>query len=128
MSNKVIIDTTTGTVLDVADCYIVDADLVNDDVLFDDNALAEIAEKYGTRVDTEITKVALIDVKAHWDDEVAEFSIERTFGRLPEGFNGNTEDLLEDDQVSFWLEHDEELVVGGQYGDFIVTEIIEGDK
>lgn len=187
MSNKVIIDTTTGTVLDVADCYVVDADLVNDDVMFDDNALAEIAEKYGTPVigkrkpsvpvgDGEITyaievhlletlevkadnlsqafvkaknevmswegnpqnfdmnlvssteDIELIEVEAHWDDEVAEFAVERVFGRLPEGFNGDTEEYPEDDQVSYWLEHDEKLVVGGQYGDFIVTKIEGGAK
>jgi hypothetical protein len=133
MSNKVIIDTTTGTVLDVADCYVVDADLVNDDVLFDDSVLAEIAEKYGKSVIDFLPRegrweVELIDVKAHWDDEVAEFAVEHVFGRLPKGFDGDIEGYPEDEQVSFWLEHDEELVVGGQYGDFIVTEIEGGEK
>lgn len=46
---------------------------------------------------------------------------QQRFGRLPAGYDGDGEDLDGDDIVSFWLESDEGLVVGGDYGDFIVT-------
>lgn len=45
---------------------------------------------------------------------------EYLFGVMPEGYEGDGHDLPNDNDVCFWLEYDEELVVNGQYGDFIV--------
>lgn len=46
---KLIIDATTGTVLDVGNCYIVEAEHLVDDT-YSDSELAEIAEKHGKSV------------------------------------------------------------------------------
>jgi len=43
-----------------------------------------------------------------------------TFGRFPAGYDGDGEDLDGDEQVFYWLESDENIVVGSEYGDFIV--------
>lgn len=49
---KVIIDASTGTIVDLADCYIVDADLLDD--TFSDGEVADIARRAGVRV-TDLT-------------------------------------------------------------------------
>jgi hypothetical protein len=45
---------------------------------------------------------------------------EQVFGRFPAGYDGDGEDLDGDEQVFYWLESDENIVVGSEYGDFIV--------
>jgi hypothetical protein len=46
--------------------------------------------------------------------------IEQRFGRLPAGYDGDG-DLDDDIRVFYWLESDENIVVGNEYGDFIVN-------
>ena len=69
-------------------------------------------------------KIDIIEVAGHWVDEPDERIHWAHFGRIPIGYVGETEDLPGDDQILFWLEHDQPLVVGEDYGDFIVKLVI----
>lgn len=48
MNHKLIVDTTTGTVLGLDDCYIINAEELGDD--YSDGEAMELAVKYGTKV------------------------------------------------------------------------------
>jgi hypothetical protein len=58
-------------------------------------------------------------VTGHYRDETD--IIEQRFGRFPAGYDGDGEDIDGDNQVFYWLESDENIVAGNEYGDFIVT-------
>ena len=47
---KLIIDATNGTILNMNDCYIVDAELLGDDIMLSDREAQEIANKHGISV------------------------------------------------------------------------------
>lgn len=66
------------------------------------------------------TQTQLIGVAGHWSDTPSVI-FEAVFGRMPEGYTGSGEDLPYDSDVQYWLEHDEVLKVGKEYGDFIIT-------
>jgi hypothetical protein len=57
-------------------------------------------------------------VTGHYRDEKE--TRNQLFGRLPAGYDGDGEDLDDDIRVFYWLESDENIVVGNEYGDFIV--------
>lgn len=44
---KLIIDATSGTILNMGDCYIVDSQHLGDDLVYSDSEIGEIAEKHG---------------------------------------------------------------------------------
>lgn len=64
-----------------------------------------------------------IEVEGYFFDE-PEHILVRTFGRVPEDYYGWVEQLEGDNLVSFWLDCNEPLVVGQEYGDFVVTEVL----
>lgn len=47
---KYIIDAVTGTILDMASCYIVDAELLGDDIMLTDAEAGELANEHGISV------------------------------------------------------------------------------
>jgi hypothetical protein len=47
---KLIIDATNGTILNMNDCYIVDAELLGDDIMLSDSEAQELANKHGISV------------------------------------------------------------------------------
>jgi len=47
---KYIIDATNGTILNMNDCYIVDAELLGDDIILSDSEAQELANKHGISV------------------------------------------------------------------------------
>lgn len=47
---KYIIDAVTGTILDMASCYIVDAELMGDDLMLTDSEAGELANEHGISV------------------------------------------------------------------------------
>ena len=47
---KYIIDAVTGTILDMASCYIVDAELLGDDLMLTDSEAGELANEHGISV------------------------------------------------------------------------------
>lgn len=47
---KYIIDATNGTILNMNDCYIVDAELLGDDIMLSDREAQEIANEHGISV------------------------------------------------------------------------------
>lgn len=68
-------------------------------------------------------RLEFYEVAGHYFDEPND-ELFRTFGRIPVGYTGETDDLPMDSHTTFWLEPDEELVVGKTYGDFVVTEVL----
>ena len=48
--SKYIIDATNGTILNMSDCYIVDAELLGDDIMLSDSEAQELANKHGISV------------------------------------------------------------------------------
>lgn len=48
--SKLIIDATNGTILDMSDCYIVDAELLGDDIVLSDREVQDIANEHGISV------------------------------------------------------------------------------
>jgi len=47
---KLIIDATNGTILNMNDCYIVDAELLGDDIMLSDSEAQELANEHGVSV------------------------------------------------------------------------------
>lgn len=47
---KLIIDATNGTILNMGDCYIVDAELLGDDIMLSDREAGELANTHGISV------------------------------------------------------------------------------
>lgn len=47
---KLIIDATNGTILNMSDCYIVDADVFGDDLTLSDTEVQDVANKHGISV------------------------------------------------------------------------------
>lgn len=47
---KYIVDAVTGTILDMASCYIVDAELMGDDLMLTDSEAGELANEHGISV------------------------------------------------------------------------------
>lgn len=66
----------------------------------------------------QLKKNEFIQVTGHYVDETK--TMEKVFGTIPKGFSGDTEDLEGDEFVHFWLEWDEEIKIGEEYGDFVV--------
>ena len=62
----------------------------------------------------------VIEVAGYWSDESPDNLHWTYFGRIPLGYSGALEDLPQDSKVSFWLEHNQPLIVGEDYGDFVV--------
>ena len=48
--NKLIIDATNGTILNMNDCYIVDAELLGDDIVLSDREVQDLANEHGISV------------------------------------------------------------------------------
>lgn len=48
--SKLIIDATNGTILNMNDCYIVDSELLGDDIMLSDSEAQEIANEHGISV------------------------------------------------------------------------------
>jgi len=47
---KLIVDATNGTILNMNDCYIVDAELLGDDIVLSDREVQELANEHGISV------------------------------------------------------------------------------
>lgn len=62
--------------------------------------------------------IKLIEVTGHYFGEGDRTQL---FGVMPNGYQGDTADLPYDSRVAYWLEADEAVVVGNEYGDFTVT-------
>jgi hypothetical protein len=69
-----------------------------------------------------MSEPTFIEVNGHYSDETV--IRWQKFGVIPDGFTGETDDLPFDEDVMFWLEADEPVVVGREYGDFVVTEVL----
>ena len=66
--------------------------------------------------------VRFVEVNGRYNDET-EIRWQK-FGVMPDGYDGDTDDLPFDEDVMFWLRSDEPILVGQEYGDFIVTEVL----
>jgi hypothetical protein len=62
-----------------------------------------------------------IQVTGHYVDETE--TMEKVFGIIPTGFTGDTEELEGDNFVHFWLEWNEEIKIGEEYGEFVVLDV-----
>jgi len=67
----------------------------------------------------------LVTVTGYWVDEGPDRELTAVFGVMPKWYDADPSELDDDEVVQFWLEYDEELVVGQEYGDFIVTGVEE---
>ena len=47
---KLIVDATNGTILNMNDCYIIDADLLGDDIVLSDREVQDLANEHGISV------------------------------------------------------------------------------
>lgn len=79
-----------------------------------------IQEAFNSSKEFHKEKNDFIQVIGRYVDETE--SMQKVFGTIPKGFDGNTEDLEGDEFVHYWLEWDEEIKIGEEYGEFVVLD------
>lgn len=68
MKDRLIIDTSSGTIVDLRDCRVIDSDLLPIDHTMSDGEVSDLAERVGHRVidPTDYTEQDALELVAHW--------------------------------------------------------------
>ena len=72
---KLIVDATNGTILNMNDCYIVDAELLGDDIVLSDREVQDLANKHGISVAQMARDTGFGDNKYRWTVSYSPLSI-----------------------------------------------------